>query len=96
MSGRVKLTTTINRRREARVPFPAFLQIVATRCARWMCSVSEPVVGRRLSPSAELLECENHRNLFTLVYCLDLLFGRKLADESFQPVVFFLQYVSVP
>ena len=64
MSGRVKLPTTIDRRREAWMTFPSL--------SPNHCYISEPIVGGRLSPLDARLEYKNHRNSFTLVYTLDL------------------------
>ena len=73
MSSCVKLLTTIDRRPEARGGLsPSFLQIITTQCARWKCSVSEPVVAVTLSSSAARLTYNNHRNSCTLVYTLGL------------------------
>ena len=70
MSGRVKLPTTIDRRRVVRIGFPS----LSLNSCYVMCSLnmqcSEPVIGGRLSPSAARLEYKNHRSSFTLMYDL--------------------------
>ena len=67
MSCRVKLPTTFDRRREARMSFPSLSPnhcCVMCSLNTWEYSVSESVVAR--------LECKNHRMSFTLVYTLDV------------------------
>ena len=69
LSGRVKLPTTIDRRREWWMSFPS----LSPNHCYVMCSiVIEPVIGEILSPSAVLLEYKNHGKSFTLVYTLDV------------------------